>query len=59
MQLAEPHFPHARLRIAMAKAHIALDDTAAARGLLQQVLAGEPAQPERMDATRLLQGLPS
>jgi hypothetical protein len=58
MELAEPHFPNTRLRIEMAKAHIALGNPVPARALLQLVLSSQPAKDERDDATRLLQGLP-
>ena len=58
MELAEPHFAHPRLRLTMAEAHIALGNPAAARKLLTSVLAAEPKQEERDDATRLLHALP-
>jgi putative intracellular protease/amidase len=58
MELAEPHFAHPRLRLAMAEAHIALGNPEAARTLLTRVLATQ-AQPDEHDhATRLLQALP-
>ncbi len=41
MELEEPHVPHPRLRLAMAEAHIALGNPAAARTLLTAVLARE------------------
>ena len=64
MELGEPHLPHPRLRLrmAMAEAHIALDNPAAARTLLTAVLAAVLAGKIEKDqydaATRLLQGLP-
>ena len=42
MELAEPHFPRTRLRVAMAEAHIALGNPQAARVLLMAVLAPAP-----------------
>ena len=58
MELGEPHMPHPRLRLAMAEAHIALGNPAAARTLLAAVLAGQPEKSQYDAATRLLQGLP-
>jgi putative intracellular protease/amidase len=58
MELGEPHLPHPRLRTAMAEAHIALGNPAAARALLAQVLAGKAEDDERAAATKLLQSLP-
>ena len=58
MELGEPHVPHPRLRLAMAEAHIALDNPAAARTLLTAVLAGKIDKDQYDAATRLLHGLP-
>lgn len=58
MELGEPHLPHPRLRLAMAEAHIALGNPAAARPLLNAVLAGKHDQEQASAANRLLQGLP-
>ena len=58
MSLGEPHLPHPRLRLAMAEAHIALGNPAAARTLLNAVLAGKTDKDQYDAATRLLQGLP-
>lgn len=58
MELGEPHLPHPQLRLAMAQAQIALGNPAAARTLLQAVLAGKPDKDQGDAATRLLQGLP-
>ena len=55
MELGEPHLPHPQLRLAMAQAHIALGNPAAARGLLNAVLAGKPDKDQSDAATRLLQ----
>jgi putative intracellular protease/amidase len=58
MELGEPYLPHTRLRLAMAEAHIALGNPAAARVLLTTVLAGK-AEPSELDAAgKLLKGLP-
>jgi putative intracellular protease/amidase len=59
MELGEPHMPHPRLRTAMAEAHIALGNPAAARELLGRVLAAPAKDAEREAAVRLLQSLPS
>ena len=58
MELGEPHMPHPRLRVAMAEAHIALGNPAAARALLSTVLAGKADKADLDAATRLLQALP-
>ena len=58
MELGEPHMPHPRLRVAMAEAHIALGNPAAARALLSTVLAGKSDKADLDAATRLLQALP-
>jgi len=58
MELGEPHMPHPRLRVAMAEAHIALGNPAAARSLLSAVLAGKADKADLDEATKLLQGLP-
>lgn len=59
MELGEPHLPHPRLRLAMAEAHIALGNPAAARTLLNAVLAGKPDKDQTEAANRLLQDLPA
>lgn len=46
MELAAPHMPHPRLRLGMARAHVALGAPARARELLEEVLAEDPQQAE-------------
>lgn len=59
MELGEPHLPHPQLRLAMAEAHVALGNPAAARALLLAVLAGKPDKGQAEAANRLLQTLPA
>lgn len=56
MELAAPHMPHPRLRLGMARAHVALGAPAQARALLDAVLA---EQPDHAEARELLARLPS
>ncbi|MBB5205649.1 putative intracellular protease/amidase [Inhella inkyongensis] len=60
MELAQPHFEHPRLRLTLAQAHAALGEAAAARRLLQALLA-EPklATQDRNEAQKSLEALPS
>lgn len=62
MELGEPHFTHPRLRLAMAEAHVALGQPAAARGLLASVLDDRSGQGEQAvldKAALMLKALPS
>ena len=59
MELGEPHLPHARLRVAMAQAHIALGNPAAARVLIDAVLAGTGDKADLEQAAELRRTLPS
>jgi len=54
MELAAPHFAHAKFRVGLARAQAALGNTGRARELLRQVLA---AQPDDADARQALAGL--